>query len=86
MAFCCCGGACGGAEGLFAPRGEVPDTTPEKGQSTKYKSGFVCVHLWPQNPSDKFRKKKKKKNPERFCAGKRGAHTTNPDLDLYLYF
>ena len=40
--------------------GEVPNTTQEKGQSTKYKSGFVCAPL-AAKPFRHIQKNKKKK-------------------------
>ena len=84
------GGACGEQRALisadirfcwFLLHGEVPDTARER---TKYKVQFgICVwHPLAENPTDKFRKKRKKK-PGEIPSRKREEHThTNP----YLYF
>ncbi len=72
---------------VFAPRGKVPDTTHRERTKYKVQVGICVWHLWPKTPQTNSEKKRKTKHPERFPAGReRSTHTTNPDLDLYLYF
>ena len=89
------GGACGKQKALisadirfywFLLQGGRFLTQPQRKDKVQSTSRDLRGTLWPKTPQTNS-EKKRKKNPERFPAGReRSTHTQIPTCTLYLYF